>query len=200
MTAPGGASLGLRNRAASCRPARAPTIVHTRKLDLGVFAAECILAVQNAIEIRFSRAASSCSVANASRVPPVMPGIKASTVVWHAPLVQGPSMARPFARALGHPVPLRWALRSRPWPESRTRAAVVSLRFALPHATLADAHVVDLAGTRVRTLACGELLAGEHEIGWDGLDEAGTRCRSGRYVLRLETGDRLLTSRVVTLA
>ncbi len=76
----------------------------------------------------------------------------------------------------------------------------MSLRFALPHATLADAHVVDLAGTRVRTLACGELLAGEHEIGWDGLDEAGTRCRSGRYVLRLETGDRLLTSRVVTLA
>lgn len=81
----------------------------------------------------------------------------------------------------------------------RTVTAVVSLRFALPHPTLADVHVVDVAGNRVRTLACGELLAGEHEIGWDGSDETGSRCATGRYVLRLETGDRLLTSRVVSL-
>lgn len=108
-------------------------------------------------------------------------------------------MARPIARALGHPIPIRWSGLSRPQPTVRTVSVVVSLRFALPHPTLADVHVVDVAGTRVRTLACGELLAGEHEIGWDGFDEAGSRCATGQYVLRLETGDRLLTSRVVSL-
>lgn len=52
----------------------------------------------------------------------------------------------------------------------------------------------------MRTLLHGELDAGEHACGWDGLDDAGRRCEAGDYVLRLETGGRLLTSRIVALS
>lgn len=108
-------------------------------------------------------------------------------------------MARPIARAFGQSFPVSRADRSRPQERVQPPPIVVGLRFALPHPTHADVHVVDAAGNRVRTLVCGELAAGEHECGWDGLDEAGARCAAGRYVLRLETGGRLLTSRVVSL-
>lgn len=109
-------------------------------------------------------------------------------------------MARPIARALGHPIPFRAAGASSPRQAVRTAASVVNLRFALPRAALTDVHVVDERDRRVRTLACGELTAGEHAIVWDGLDESGARCPAGRYILRLETAGSLLTSRVVSLA
>lgn len=108
-------------------------------------------------------------------------------------------MARPIARALGQSIPVSGPGKSRPRPHVQAPPLVVGLRFAFPRPTLADLHVVDGAGRRVRTLACGELAAGEHECGWDGLDEGGFRCAAGRYVLRLETTGNLLTSRVVVL-
>ena len=108
-------------------------------------------------------------------------------------------MARPFAARLGlvPSVP-------RAASPSRSRRVqpfeiVAGLRFAFPYPTLADVHVVDDSGRRVRTLAAGELGAGEHECGWDGCSDSGERCSPGSYVLRLETGGSLLTSRVVFL-
>lgn len=109
-------------------------------------------------------------------------------------------MARSIARAFGQPISVARAERGLARPHAGEPAIVVGLRFAFPHPTLADVHVADAAGERVRTLACGELAAGEHECGWDGLDESGVRCAAGRYVLRLETSGRLLTSRVVLIA
>jgi hypothetical protein len=109
-------------------------------------------------------------------------------------------MARSIARAFGQPLPVARAARTHPHSHAGEPVIVVGLRFAFPHPTLADVHVADAAGERVRTLACGELAAGEHECGWDGLDESGARCAAGRYVLRLESSGRLLTSRVVQIA
>jgi len=109
-------------------------------------------------------------------------------------------MARSIARALGQPYPVSRAGRVASRVRTEEFPPVAGLRFAFPHPTLVDVHVADAAGTRVRTLTCGELTAGEHECGWDGLDESGARCAAGRYVLRLETAGRLLTSRVVQLA
>lgn len=109
-------------------------------------------------------------------------------------------MARPIDRAFGQSYFVPSAGRVRARTRVQAPPIVVGLRFAFPHVTLADLHVVDMTGARVRTLACGELGAGEHECGWDGLDESGRPCVAGRYSLRLETGGRLLTSRVVTIA
>jgi flagellar hook assembly protein FlgD len=108
-------------------------------------------------------------------------------------------MARPFAQALGRPFTFHRADRAKPVRRVHTATAVAGLRFALPHSAAADVHVVDASGNRVRTIACGELAAGEHACGWDGLDDAGTRCPAGSYVLRLETSGDLLTSRIVSL-
>jgi hypothetical protein len=109
-------------------------------------------------------------------------------------------MARPIARAFGQSIPVSGPDKSRPRPHLQAPSPVVGLRFAFPRPTLADVHVVNDDGLRVRTLACGELAAGEHDCRWDGLDEGGFPCAAGRYVLRLETAGNLLTSRVVLLA
>ena len=108
-------------------------------------------------------------------------------------------MARASDHSLDGMLPSR-AVRGRSAPQKGRAAFVAALRFALPRATQADVHVLDLAGNRIRTLACGELGAGEHECAWDGLDESGARCRTGHYVLRLETEGSLLTSRIVAVA
>lgn len=108
-------------------------------------------------------------------------------------------MARPFTHTFGRLFSGTDARAASP-VRSRLAAAVAGLRFALPRPMLVDVHVIDIQGNRVRTLACGEISAGEHECRWDGCDEAGARCSPGRYVLRLESTGSLLTSRVVSLA
>lgn len=109
-------------------------------------------------------------------------------------------MARTTPRALGFFVPRSSPGFSRPRPRAQDFPHVASLRFALPRPCPADLHVLGPEGRRVRTLVHGELEAGEHACGWDGLDDAGRRCEAGNYVLRLETGGRLLTSRIVALS
>ena len=109
-------------------------------------------------------------------------------------------MARPSAQALGQFFSIHSTRRAPPRLRVQSVASVAGLRFAIPRPTLADVHVVDSVGRRVRTLVCGELSAGEHECGWNGLDDAGDRCPAGSYVLRLETSGKLLTSRVFSLS
>lgn len=108
-------------------------------------------------------------------------------------------MALPFTHTLGR-IFSGADDRSRPPARAHAAAYVAGLRFALPRPMLVDVHVIDIAGIRVRTLACGEISAGEHDCRWDGRDESGAPCRPGRYVLKLESSGSLLTSRVVSLA
>jgi hypothetical protein len=108
-------------------------------------------------------------------------------------------MARPLAHAIERPQSILAAARSREGGRAPAHANIAGLRFALPRPTLADLHVLDASGRRVRTLACGELAAGEHDCGWDGRDDAGNACGAGTYVLRLETNGSLLTSRIVAI-
>lgn len=64
-----------------------------------------------------------------------------------------------------------------------------TLRFALAAPARADLAVHDLAGRLVRRLVAANLPAGEHEVAWDGRDEAGRAVASGQYVARLRAGD-----------
>lgn len=59
--------------------------------------------------------------------------------------------------------------------------------------------VCDVAGRLVRTLVDGLVPAGEHEVAWDGRDEAGSEVASGVYLYRLWVGDVLETRRVVRM-
>lgn len=57
--------------------------------------------------------------------------------------------------------------------------------YSLPAAAEACLQVYDLHGRRVRTLSRGIQTAGEHEVAWDGCDEAGRVVASGLYFYKL---------------
>lgn len=58
--------------------------------------------------------------------------------------------------------------------------------FALPTAGVASVRLFDVSGRLVRTLADGELPAGENRLRWDGNDDRGRALASGVYYLRVE--------------
>ncbi|MFN8587575.1 MAG: FlgD immunoglobulin-like domain containing protein [Candidatus Eisenbacteria bacterium] len=73
------------------------------------------------------------------------------------------------------------------------------LRFALPHDARVRLAVHDAQGRLLRTLADGEYAAGEHVIRWDGCDARGRAVASALYFVRLETGGRAFTRRLVVV-
>ena len=72
-------------------------------------------------------------------------------------------------------------------PNPFGRATTIAFSLSRPsHVTLA---VYDIAGHKVRTLESGRRNAGDHEMRWDGRNEAGRAVANGTYFLRLEAGD-----------
>jgi len=82
---------------------------------------------------------------------------------------------------------------ARPNPSSGPAA----LRFTLPRTGHARLVVMDVAGRRVRTLADAPMVAGPHEIAWDGRDAAGALAPAGLYWARLEAAGEAATTRLV---
>jgi hypothetical protein len=60
--------------------------------------------------------------------------------------------------------------------------------FVLPEAGPATLRIYDARGRAVKTLALGELAAGEHGIIWNGTNDAGRAVASGVYYTELEAG------------
>ncbi len=75
---------------------------------------------------------------------------------------------------------------------------VTEIRFALAAPGRARVAVYDVAGRLLRVLRDGELPAGVHATTWDGR-AGGERAAGGVYFVRLETGGREETKRVVYL-
>ena len=63
------------------------------------------------------------------------------------------------------------------------------LGFTLPQATSASLVIYDVLDQRIRTLADGEMVSGNHRVAWGGRNEAGQQVSSGVYLMRL-IGDR----------
>ena len=74
-----------------------------------------------------------------------------------------------------------------------------TIRFSLDLPATAPVRITvhDIAGREVRTLVSGELTAGHHDLAWDGHLATGAEARSGLYFLRLESGGRVQSRRVV---
>jgi len=74
-----------------------------------------------------------------------------------------------------------------------------TMRLALPRAAHASLALYDQQGRHVRTLLAGALPAGEHPFAWDGRDEGGRPVASALYFVRLETGGRAISRRLVVV-
>lgn len=64
-----------------------------------------------------------------------------------------------------------------------------TLAFALPEGRHVNLAVYGLNGTRIRTLVDARRAAGNHEVVWDGRDEAGRPVAAGAYFARIQAGD-----------
>lgn len=77
------------------------------------------------------------------------------------------------------PEPLALSVRGNPFRER------LGLGVQLATRAEADVRVCDIAGRSVRRLAHGVLAAGEHDLVWDGRDDAGRAIPAGMYLVRV---------------
>ncbi|MBP8136719.1 MAG: T9SS type A sorting domain-containing protein [Candidatus Eisenbacteria bacterium] len=87
---------------------------------------------------------------------------------------------------------LRWA---RPNPFTRD----VNIAFVQTHYGHVRAEVFDVTGQRVRVIVDGTFAPGQHETRWDGLDRTGRAVAPGLYYLRLQSGGRTESRKLVKL-
>jgi hypothetical protein len=71
----------------------------------------------------------------------------------------------------------------------------MQLRFDVPEAASARVTVLDLQGRRVRSFATGA----ERVLTWDGRDDDGQPTAPGIYVLRVETGGAVHSTRLLRI-
>ena len=74
-----------------------------------------------------------------------------------------------------------------------------NMRLALPREARLTLAVYDQQGRRVRTLLADTQPAGEHPVAWDGRDDGGRPVASALYFVRLETGGRAISRRLVVV-
>jgi hypothetical protein len=76
---------------------------------------------------------------------------------------------------------------------------VTTIRYIVPDAARVHLAVYDASGRLIRTLVDGPAAAGAHTATWHGLDDNGAAVSSGVYFLRLHSGSRVETEKVVLL-
>ncbi len=73
------------------------------------------------------------------------------------------------------------------------------ISFQLPVVSEVSLVIYNLNGQVVKSLVAGKLVAGQHEIMWDGRNEFGGRVASGVYVYRLKAGEFVAKRKLVLM-
>lgn len=98
------------------------------------------------------------------------------------------------------PIPASFALQpSFPNPFALASGAQAALVYQLPQATQVEVAVFDMTGRKVRTLQSGEVVAGKHELRWDGRDGLGRNVSAGVYFYRMRAGKFAQAQKLVVL-
>lgn len=74
-----------------------------------------------------------------------------------------------------------------------------SIRFTLPNAGNVNLDVYSATGQHIRTLASGDMTAGQHEVTWNGKDDGGNAVGSGIYFYRLQGNSLSETKKMMLL-
>lgn len=74
-----------------------------------------------------------------------------------------------------------------------------TLSFDLPTAAPVRLDIYNVKGQLVRTLVNGDLPKGSHKVIWNGDDASGRTVASGVYLYRLQSGDKVLTSKMMLM-
>jgi hypothetical protein len=64
-----------------------------------------------------------------------------------------------------------------------------TIRYVLPAAEEVSADIYTVFGEKVKTLFSGRQQGGQHNLVWDGTNQAGQKMSSGIYYLRIEAGE-----------
>lgn len=75
----------------------------------------------------------------------------------------------------------------------------VAIAFDLGHESQVGMTILDVRGIRVRTMGEISMAAGNHELIWNGLNDAGDAVPSGVYFVRLRAGKDVQTTKVALL-
>jgi hypothetical protein len=73
------------------------------------------------------------------------------------------------------------------------------ISFSLPDGSRTKLRIFDLTGRTIVTLVDGEVAPGTHLVRWDHADGAGGSVSSGIYFVRLQSGSRSVTGRLVVI-
>ncbi|NIX35387.1 MAG: T9SS type A sorting domain-containing protein, partial [Nitrospinaceae bacterium] len=73
------------------------------------------------------------------------------------------------------------------------------IRFSLAKKVNVQLEIFNVLGQRVKTLLNHSMSAGEHEVVWDGRNEANVRVGSGIYFYRLKAGEFVKTRKMILL-
>ena len=74
-----------------------------------------------------------------------------------------------------------------------------TVHFDLPEAGAVHLSVFNLAGQEIRTLVSEYRAAGFHQTVWDGRDQVGRQMGTGTYLLRLQTGNKVESRKMLLL-
>jgi hypothetical protein len=84
-------------------------------------------------------------------------------------------------------------------PSPNPAGGRTTLRFALPQAADVQLDLYDATGRRVRGIERGHRAAGEHQLTLRLEDERGRPLGNGLYFVRMETGGRVLSRRLIAV-
>lgn len=70
------------------------------------------------------------------------------------------------------------------------------IAFSLPEITSVYLEIFDIQGRRVKHWPVRELLAGEHQLKWEGVDDGGQALAPGLYLLQMKAGEKTWVKKV----
>jgi hypothetical protein len=95
------------------------------------------------------------------------------------------------------PVPPEVTFLEPVYPNPFNGAATITFRLADPGAVTVQ--IFDLLGREMVTASDGKYLPGRYSTTWDGRDSRGSVAGSGVYIVRLQTGGRSFTRKILVL-